>query len=327
MTTRRDSLIALGASALAAPLVSFSQQPPKIARIGYLGQMSNVASAKEVDALRAGLRDLGYVEGKNVTIEFRWSEGRNERLPDLAAELVRLKVDVIVASGTPPSLAAKRATTTIPIVMTTVGDPVATGLVASLARPGGNATGTGIFSSELMVKLLDLLMEALPRTRRVGVLWNPTNPVQRISVEAMENTARRLNVEVQRFEARAPDEIESAFAAMAKQRVDAVVITQDGIFIQNPGLIADLAAKQRLPSIGVGQIAEAGGLLGYGVILLELNRRSAYFVDKILKGAKPGDLPVEQATKFEVVINVKTAKALGIKIPSSILLRADKVIE
>ena len=319
--------MALGAGALAAPLGSFAQQPAKIFRIGYLGQESNLVSMSLVEALRAGLRDLGYVEGKNIIIEFRWAEGQNDRLPGLAAELVRLKVDVIVTSATPQSLAAKRATTTIPIVMATVGGPVATGLVASLARPGGNATGSAVFSVELMAKRLELLMEAFPRIRRVAVLWNPTNPVQRLSVEAMEDAARRLKVAVQRFEARTPNEIESAFAAMAKQGVEAVAITQDGIFVGDPGAIAVLAAKQRLPSIGFSQFADAGGLIGYGPNFLELSRRAAYFVDRILKGAKPGDLPVEQATKFELVVNLKTAKALGLQIPQQLMVRADKVIE
>jgi putative tryptophan/tyrosine transport system substrate-binding protein len=327
VTTRRELLIALGAGALAAPLTSFAQKPAKVFRIGFLGQGSALAFASNVDALRAGLRDLGYVEGRNIVIEFRWAEGKSDRLANLAVELVRLKVDVIVTQGTPETLAAKRATTTIPIVMATAGDPVATGLVASLARPDGNVTGSAIFSSELMVKRLELLKEAFPHTRRVAVLLNPVNPVQGLSVQAMESAARLLNVAIQRFEARIPNELENAFSEIAKQRVDAVVITQDGIFVTNAGAIADIAAKQRLPSIGFSEFAEVGGLIGYGVIFRDLYRRAAYFVDRILKGATPGDLPVEQATKFELVINRKTAKAIGVTIPQSLLQRADKVID
>jgi putative ABC transport system substrate-binding protein len=327
VTTRRELLITLGAGALAAPLTSFAQKPAKVFRIGFLGQGSALAFSSNVEALRAGLRDLGYVEGRNIVIEFRWTEGKSVRLADLAVELVRLKVDVIVTQGTPETLAAKRATTTIPIVMATAGDPVATGLVASLARPGVNVTGIAIFSSELMVKRLELLKEAFPHARQVAVLLNPVNPVQGLSVQAMESAARLLNVAVQRFEARTPNEFESAFSEIAKQRVDAVAITQDGIFVTNARAIADIAAKQRLPSIGFSEFAEVGGLIGYGVIFRDLYRRAAYFVDRILKGATPGDLPVEQATKFELVINRKTAKAIGVTIPQSLLQRADKLID
>ena len=327
MNTRRRLVVALGAGVL-APLASFAQQQPaKVPRIGFLGSASASGFASRIEALRAGLRDLGYVEGKNIVIEFRWADGKYDRLPELAAELVRLKVDVLVTAGTPGTLALKRATTRIPIVMATSGDAVATGLVASLARPGGNVTGTTIVSPELMVKRLELLKEAFPRTRQVAVLSNPVNPVQGLSVQAMEIAARSLKVGLQKFEARGPNEFESAFSAIAKQRVDAIAIQQDGAFIANAKGIADLAVKHRLPSAGNKEFAEAGGLIGYGVNLLEIDRRAAYFVDRILKGAKPGDLPVERPTKFELVVNLKTAKALGVKIPDSIRLRADKVIE
>ncbi|MGH6804295.1 MAG: ABC transporter substrate-binding protein, partial [Methyloceanibacter sp.] len=275
----------------------------------------------------AGLRDLGYVEGKNIVIEFRWAEDKYDRLPELAAELVRLKVDVLVTHGTAGPLAAKRATTTIPIVIAHVGDAVATGLVASLARPGGNITGSTFFGPELSAKLLELIKEAFPRTRQVAVLLFPDNPANGPSLQAMEIAAKSLKVGLQPFEARGPKEFESAFSAMAKKRVDAVVITLGAMFQANPRAIADLAAKQRLPSIGFNEFAEAGGLFGYGANLVDLFHRAAYFVDRILKGTKPADLPVERATRFELIVNLKTAKAIGVTIPQTFLYRADRVIE
>ena len=328
LNTRRRIVLALGAGALAAPLASFAQQQAaKIARIGFLGTASASGWASRVEALRAGLRDLGYVEGKNIVIEFRWAKEKYDQLPDLAAELVRLKVDVLVTGGTPGTLAAKRATTTIPIVMAVSGDAVASGLVASLARPGGNITGSTFFVQELYAKRLELLKEAVPRITQVAVLLNPDNPASLTNIKQMEIAAKSMKVELQRFEVRGPNEFEGAFSAMAKRRVDAVEITDDPMLIVNARAIADLAAKKRLPSIGFKEYAEAGGLKAYGVNLLDMWRRAAYFVDRILKGTKPGDLPVEQPTKFELVINMKTAKALGIKLPPSILVRADRVIE
>jgi len=320
--------VILALSLILASLVAEGQQAEKVYRIGYLGNASASAQAKRVESLRAGLRDLGYVEGKNIVIEFRWAEGRYDRLPDLAAELVRLKVDVLVTAGTPGTLAAKQATTTIPIVMVGIGDAVATGVVASLARPGGNITGSTDSVPELMAKLLELLKEIMPRTRRVAVLVNPDNPPRRApTFKAMESTAGSLKVELQKFEARRPSEFESAFSRMAKSRVDAVVVTSDVLFNYNVAAVADLAAKTRLPSAGVKAFAEAGGLLGYGLNFPDMDRRAAYFVDKILKGVKPEDLPVQQPTKFELVVNLKTAKALGLTIPQSILVRADQVID
>jgi putative ABC transport system substrate-binding protein len=326
-STRRKLLIALGACALAAPLASLAQQAAKVPRIGFLGSTSASGYATQIEALRAGLRDLGYVEGKNILIEWRFAEGNYERLPGLAAELVQLRVDVIVTHATPGTHAAKQATTTIPIVMAAVGDPVASGLVASLARPGGNMTGSAFFNLELGAKRLELLKEAVPRTKRVAVLLNLDNPVSGLIIDVMEPTAKSLKVELQQFKVRGPNEFESAFTAMAKRRVDAVVINEEPMLIANAKGIADLAAKQRLPSIGFKEIAEAGGLMAYGVNIPEMWRRAATYIDKILKGAKPGELPIEQATRFELVINLKTAKALGITIPQSILVRADKVIE
>ena len=328
MMTRRRIIIALGASALAAPLASFAQQQPaKVAWIGFLGAESASGYASRVEALRTGLRDLGYAEGKNIVIEYRWAEGNYERLPGLAAELVRLKVDVIVTHGSVATRAAKQATAAIPIVIGSTGDAVATGLVASLAQPGGNITGLTFFGREISAKRLELLKEALPRITQVAVLLNPANPAHRATLESMEIAARSLKLGLQPFEMVGPKEFESAFAAMAKKRVGAVAILEDAMFLANARRIAGLAAKHRLPLIGPKEYAEAGGLLAYGVNIPDMWRRAAVYVDKILKGAKPADLPVERATRFEMVVNMKTAKALGIKIPNSILVRADKVIE
>ena len=327
-STRRKLLIALGASVLATPLASLAQQQvAKVPRIGFLGSTSASGYATQIEALRAGLRELGYIEGKNIVIEYRWAEGKYERLPELAAELVRLKVDILVTHASAGSIAAKQATTTIPIVMAAVGDPVAAGFAASLARPGGNMTGSAFFNLELAAKRLELLKKAFPRTKRVAVLLNLDSPVNALILEAMEPAAESLKMELQQFKVRGPNEFESAFTAMAKRRVDAVVINEDPVLIGNAKGIADLAAKQQFPSIGFKEIAEAGGLMAYGVNIPEMWHRAATFVDKILKGAKPGDLPVERSTKFELVVNMKTAKALGIKIPNSVLVRASMVIE
>ena len=328
MVTRRRVVVALGISAIAEPLVLFAQQQlTKVYRIGFLGSGSASGYANEADALRAGLRDLGYEDGRNVVIEFRWVDGKYDRLPDLAAELVRRKVDVIVTQGTPSALAAKRATTTIPIVMAVVADAISSGLVPSLARPGGNITGSSFLVLELSSKRIELLKETMPRIKRVAVLVNSDNPVLVPIFQAMETVASALKIGLQQFKVRDPNEIEGAFAAMTKSRADAVVILNDGMFITNTKRIADLAAKQRLPSIGFDAFAEAGGLMSYGANLPELFRRAAYFLDRIFKGAKPADLPVEQPTKFELAINMKTAKALGLKIPNSIMVQATKIIE
>jgi putative tryptophan/tyrosine transport system substrate-binding protein len=319
--------ITLALVGLLSPVAAEAQQAAKVARIGYL--VTNLVVNPHLhEAFRQGLRDLGYVEGRNLVIEYRDAEGKPERLPALAAELVALKVDVIVTGGgTPPALAAKQATTTIPIVMAGVGDAVATGLVSSLARPGGNITGLTDFVPELTAKRLELLKQAVPRTRRVGILVNLDNPSHVAVFKALESTAKSLNVELQTFEARGPNDFERAFSRMAKSRVDAIVVTQDSLFNANVRAIAALAAQRRLASSGTRAFAEAGGAIGYGMNFPANLHRAAYFVDKILKGAKPSDLPVEQPTKFELVVNLKTAKTLGLTIPQSLLLRADQVIE
>jgi putative ABC transport system substrate-binding protein len=279
-----------------------------------------------VEALRIGLREFGYVEGRNILIEFRWAEGKMDRLPDLAAELVRLKVDIIVTHGVLGARAATHATATIPIVCASAADLVVAGIVTSLARPGGNITGSILFSPEVAAKQLELLREALPRAKRIGVLLNPGNPANALQLEAMEPAAKELKIDLQQFEARGSSEFNAAFSAMAKARVDSIIILGVTLVIASVKEIADLALKQRLPSIGPKDFVNAGGLMAYDINRSEQWRRAAYFVDRIFKGAKPGDLPIERPTKFEMVVNIKTAKALGITFPQSILVRADKVI-
>jgi putative ABC transport system substrate-binding protein len=321
---RREFLIALGAGAFAVPIHSLAQQPANIHRIGFLGSASAAGYARQVEALRAGLRELGYAENKNIIIEYRWADGEYTRLSGLATELVNLKVDVIVTCCTPGGLAAKRATTTIPIVVAFVGNAVASGLVDSLARPGGNLTGSSFFNPELVGKRLELLKEVSPHIKRVGILVNASN--RGLTMTAMEIAAKTLKLDLKMFWGQEPNDFSSAFAAMAKARVDAIAINEDPVIIAHARAIGELAAKQRVPSIGFAEIGETGGLIGYGANFIEMYHRAAYFIDRILKGSKPSELPVEQPTKFELVINLKTAKALGISIPQSIMLRADKVI-
>ena len=324
--TRRKLLIALAAAAL-APTALRAQPSGKIHRIGYLGPTTAAGAVTRIAALRAGLRESGYVEGKNLVIEFRWAGDNYELLPKLAAELVRLKMDVIVTHGTPGVRAAKQATSTIPIVMATAGDAVLTGLVANIARPEGNITGLTFFNPELAAKRLEVLKDTFPRIKRIAVLQNPDNPAMGPVLKEMEQTAKSLKLELLQVGARVPEDIENAFAAMAAKRAEAVVAVEDAMLNGNIRKIADLAAKHKLPAIGLPELAEAGALMAYGVDLVQMFRRAAHFVDKILKGTKLTDLPVERASKFELIVNLKTAKALGIKIPNSILVRADKVIE
>jgi putative tryptophan/tyrosine transport system substrate-binding protein len=328
MSSRRTFISLLGGAAAAWSLPAWAQQQhAKVARIGFLGSTFASNWASRVDAFRLGLRGLGYVEGENVAIEFRWAEEKYDQLAELTADLIRLKVDVLVTYGTPGSLVAKRATTTIPIVMVHSGDAVAAGIVASLARPGGNLTGMTYFVPELMAKRMEMLKYVMPRISQVAILVKPDNPFFGTALRALEIPAKSLNIRLQQFEVSGPNDFEDAFAAMANRGVDAVVILEDAVFVSNARAIADLAAKYRLPSAGFNEFAEAGGLIGYGVDFLEMYRRAAVFVDKILKGAKPADIPVEQATKFAVVTNMKTAKALGLDVPTSLLLRSDEVIE
>ena len=320
--------LAIWAVLLALSFPTAAQQAKKIPRIGFLASVSASSDTDRIEAFRQGLRELGYVEGQNVTIEYRWADGRFEQLPDLAAELVRLKVDVIVAVVTQASLAAKKATGTIPIVMVGVSDPVGSGLVASLARPGTNITGTSSMTAEIIGKLLELLKETLPKISRVAALWNPANPVfQALQLRETEVAARALGVQLQILEARGPDEIDRAFAAMVKERTKALLILGDPVFTSHRKRIADLAAKYRLPAVsGTREYVEAGGLMAYGPSFPDMHRRAATYVDKILKGTKPADLPVEQPKKFEFIINLKAAKQIRLTIPPNVLARADKVI-
>ena len=329
LNTRRKLIVALGAGALAAPLPSFAQQPPpRMHRIGFLGPSSAAGIARNLDAFRAGMRELGYVEGRNLVIEFRWAENKYERLPELAAELVRLNVELIVTHSTPGVLAAKQATTAIPIVMAAQGDAVATGLVASLARPGGNITGSTFFSPQLQAKRLELLKELLPQARRLGFLANPdTSAMVRESIKVMGVTAKSLKVELQEFDVRGPQEFESVFAEMAKRRIAAFTFQDEPMLTANFASIASIAARHRIAAIGAIDFPEVAGLMGYGPDRTALFRRAATYVDKIFKGVKPNDLPIEQASRFDMVVNMKTAKALGLKIPQSILLQATKLIE
>jgi putative ABC transport system substrate-binding protein len=324
---RREFITLLGGAAAAWPLAARAQQPGGMRRIGFLGQSTAAEIASRLAGFRQGLRDLGYIEGTNIIIEYRWAEGYYERLQGLVADLVRSNVDVIVTAGTPGSLAAKRATATIPIVMANVGDPVAAGLVASVARPGGNITGQSSFSPEIYAKRIELLKEVLPRITEVAVLFNSDNAATRAELQTMEAAARSIKVELQQFPVRAPSELESAFDRMVQRHLEAVGISDDGMLNANVEAIAALTTNRRLLSIGNLELAQAGGLIGYGINYLAQYRRAAAFVDKILKGTKPADLPIEQATRFAFVLNLKTAKALGIEVPTATLLRADEVIE
>jgi putative ABC transport system substrate-binding protein len=326
--TRRRALVVAGA--LAAPQALLRAQPAgKLPRIGYLSNGSPVTSAHQVEAFRRGLRELGLGEAYGIAVDYRFAEGRIERLPDLAADLVRAQVDLIVAQGTAAAVAARKATASIPIIGITVADPVRLGLADSLARPGGNLTGL-TFSVELesITKALQLLKEAAPAARRVAVLTNPANPGQLAGVAAIAKAGRELSLELQFLQAGGGAEIDLAFAQMVRERAAALLVAPDPLFNLHRERLAELAAKYRLPSMhGVRENVDAGGLMSYGPSLVAQARRAAVYVDKILKGAKPGDLPIEQPATFELVINLKVARALGITIPQGLLLRADEVIE
>jgi putative ABC transport system substrate-binding protein len=323
------SSILVAAMLLTVAVAVEAQQPTKIPRIGYLGFGSPSTIPTRIEAFRQGLRELGYVEDKNIFIEWRSAEGNADRLPSLAAELVRLKVDVIVTNGPYSTRAAKAATVTIPIVMAAVGDPVGDGIVAGLARPGGNITGLSSVAPELSGKRLELLKEIVPKLSRVAVFGSSTSPNTAGSLREVELAAGALKVKLQYLDVLSPKDIETAFRAASKGRADAVLfLVAGGVASGHQTQIADLAIKSRLPVIyGSQATVEAGGLMSYGVINLDLDRRAATYVDKILKGAKPADLPVEQPTKFELVINLKAAKQIGLTIPPNVLVRADKVIK
>jgi putative tryptophan/tyrosine transport system substrate-binding protein len=322
--------VVLTFSLILAPLAAEAQQAAKVARIGYLA--TNLAGNPQGrDAFRQGLRDLGYVEGRNVVIEYRDAEGKIERLPALAVELVALKVDVIVTASTVAALAAKQATRTLPVVFAVAADPVTEGLVTSLARPGGNVTGLSNLAPELVGKRLELLKQIVPGVTRVAVLWHPGalgKRTEKDSLKEAEVAARALGVQLQVVEARGPEDFNRAFSDMTRARAGALTILASSMFFGERSRLVDLAAKNRLPVVHMErEYVDAGGLMSYGPNVADSFRRAATYVDKILKGAKPGDLPVEQPTKFELGINLKTAKALGLTIPQSLLQRADEVIQ
>jgi putative ABC transport system substrate-binding protein len=323
---RREFITLVGGAAAGWPLAARAQQT-KVARIGFLGLDSASSHSARLAALRAVLRDLGWLEGTNLLIEYRWAEGNYERLSGLADELVQLKVDVLVTHGTPGARAAKSASSTIPIVLTAVGDILGLGLVSSLRLPGGNITGLSTFVPELTAKRLELLKEAVPSLTKAALLLNPDTPLGQFVFQEIEPTAKALNIAVQTFEARRPSEFGQVFATMIEQRADALVLSEDSMIITNSNALAVLAAVNRLASCGFPEFARAGGLIALGVNFPDMDYRAATFVDKILKGAKPGELPIERPTKFNIIINLQTAKAFGITMPPTLLIRADEVIE
>ena len=317
----------LGGAAAAWPLGARAQQPGKLPTIGFLGPNTPSLDSQRVSAFAQRLRELGWIEGRNLAIEFRWGEGRFERLAEFAADLVRLKVDVIVTSGTPQVVAAKQATSVIPIVFAAAGDPVGTGLVASLARPGGNVTGSSLQATDLAGKRLELLREIVPGLRRLAIMANSDSPAPVVEMREVQATAATLGLEVVTSEIRRPDDIAPAFEAF-KGRADAIYICNDPLVTTNRIRISTLAMGVRLPTMfNVREFVEVGGLISYGPNFLYLYRRAADFVDKILRGTKPADIPVEQPTKYDLVLNLITAKALGLTIPPMLLARADEVIE
>jgi ABC-type uncharacterized transport system substrate-binding protein len=329
MITRRAFIAMVGGSILGGPLAADGQQVGKVYRIGYLTVPSREAAQGVADSFQLGLRDLGWIEGQNVVVDYRFADSNLDRLPDLAAELARLRADVIVAGANAAVIAAKTATRTIPIVMFLTVDPVGSGLVASLARPGGNVTGlTTTAGPEIYGKQLQLLKDAFPRLSRVAVLVNPALPSYARLLQEVEIATRALGLQRRITEIRDPGEFDNAFAAITTAHLDAIFIPSDSMFYQHRVRLAQLAAKTRLPAMwGRREHAEAGGLMAYASDLNDLARRAATYVDKILKGAKPADLPVEQPTKFELIVNLKTAKTLGLTIPQTLLLQANEVIE
>jgi putative ABC transport system substrate-binding protein len=330
---RRDFVVAvvalLALGVVAASLAAEAQQAGKVYRIGYLSTPTRASVERVLQAFLRTLRELGWVEGQNLTIEYRWAEGDVERLPDLAAELVRRKVDVIVAPAGSAALAAKNATSSIPIVMIFPSDPVEMGLVASLRRPGGNITGTTLTPGpEIFGKQLQILKETIPHASRVAILSNPADPSFATQVREVEATARSLRIRLQHVEARGPEEFDSAFAAMAQERAEALLVAGTSTFLAHRARLAELAVKSRLPTMySFRENVEAGGLMAYAVNMTDFIGHAAVYVDKILKGAKPAELPVQQPTKFEFVINLNTAKSLGLTIPQSVLARADDLIQ
>jgi len=320
--------VVLTVSLILAPVAGEAQQAGKVHRIGFLGNSTPALEANLVGPLREGLRELGYVEGQNILIEYRWAEGKYERLAALVAELLARNVEVIVTAGTPASLAVQKATTSVPLVMVAVGDPVATGLVASLARPAGNITGLTSMGDELEGKRLELLRELIPTLSQVAALTNSGNASLKKASEVLQAVAAALKIKVLVVDVRSADQLDGAFDIIVQKRPHALLVPGDRVFLTNRVRIVQFAAQRRLPAMSAyRELVEAGGLISFGPSYAGMHRRAAFYVDRILKGAKPGDLPVERPTTFEMVINLKTAKALGLTIPQTLLLRADQVIQ
>jgi putative tryptophan/tyrosine transport system substrate-binding protein len=327
MSARREFLIGLG-TALAWPLQARAQLPRTMYRVGFLGNSTAALEANLIEPFRQGLRDLGYEEGRNITIEYRWAEGKYERLPALIAELVALNLDVMVTAGTPATLAVKKAALSVPLVMAAIGDPVGIGVVPSLARPAGNITGLSAMAPDLEGKRLQLLGEVVTGLSHVAVMWNPLNAFQKISISQLNTAGETLKIKVQPVAVRVAEDLDAAFATLVKDKPKALIILADRIFLHNRVRLMDFATQNRLPGVyAYRELVEAGGLMSFGPSYEDMHRRAATYVDKILKGAKPADLPIEQPTRFNLLINRRAAKALGLTIPPSILARADEVIE
>jgi putative ABC transport system substrate-binding protein len=323
---KRRAFITLLGGAAAWPLAARAQ--PKLPRVGFMGNSTATLEANLVGAFRDGLRELGYEEGRNIIIEYRWADGKYERFPALVAELIAAKVDVIVTAGTPAALAVKKATTTVPLVMVAVGDPVGTGLVPSLARPGGNLTGLSSIAPDLEGKRLELLREVVPTLSHVAVFFNLLNPFHVVSMRNAHTAAEAMGIKLQQHDIRKSEDLDDAFATIRKERPDGLLILADRVFLHNRQRMMDFTEEQRLPNINAyTELVEAGGLMSYGPSYEDMHKRAAIYVDKIIKGVKPADLPIEQPSKFTFVINLKVAKALGLTVSSSLLTLADKVIE
>lgn len=319
-------LLAVGI--LLGSLAAQAQQTRNVSRIGFLGNSTAALEASLVGAFREGLRDLGYVEGQNVQIEYRWAEGKYDRFPALIGELLAQKVAVLVTAGTPATLAVKKATTSVPLVMIAVGDPVGTGIVPSLNYPGGNITGLTSISTEMDAKRLELLREVVPTVSYIAVLWNAASPLQVLAEKQVQAAAQELRMKVLSLGVKTEEDIKDALAVMAREQPDALLVLADRLLLHHRALIMDFAMRHRLPGVyAYRELVEAGGLMSYGPSYADMHKRAAYFVDRILKGVKPGDLPVEQPPTFELVINLKVAKALGLTIPPSVLLRGTEVIQ
>jgi len=325
---RRTFIGVVAGRLLAVPVAAEAQPAGRVYRIGFLGNSTAALEANLVGPFREGLRDLGYVEGRNVLIEYRWAEGKYDRFPALIGELLALKVAVIVTAGTPATLAVKKATTSVPLVMLAVGDPVGTGIVPSLSHPGGNITGLTAISTEMDAKRLELLREVVPSVSYIALLWNAGSPLQVLAEKQVQAAAQVLRMRVLSLGVKTEEEIKSALAVMARERLDALLVLADRLLLHHRVLIMDFATRHRLPGVhAYRELVEAGGLMSFGPSYADMHKRAAYFVDRILKGAKPGDLPVERPRTFELVINLKVAKALGLTIPQSVLLRGTEIIQ